>query len=116
MKVCGPTACGQVPCPSKIVCVPSGWRRCAKPPPSKPTIIGSTTLSVNKAATAASTALPPAHSISVPAAEAKGWLVTTMPRAARAGRFSVSKWVPLFFCQSFIGGVGVLCLRGVATT
>jgi hypothetical protein len=51
--------------------------------------MGSTTLKVNKAATAASTALPPAHSISVPAAEAKGWFVTTMPREPRADCFSV---------------------------
>jgi hypothetical protein len=56
--------------------------------------MGSTTLKVNSAATAASTALPPAQSISEPAAEAKGWLVTTMPRDARAGCFSVTKEVP----------------------
>jgi hypothetical protein len=48
-----------------------------------PTIIGST------AATAASAALPPAASISAPAAEPSGWLVTTMPREAVAGRFRV---------------------------
>jgi hypothetical protein len=36
----------------------------ARPPPIMPTIIGSTTVSVNSIATAASTALPPAASIS----------------------------------------------------
>ena len=51
-------------------------------PPIRPTIIGSTTVSANCAATAASTALPPAASISMPAAEPSGWLVTTMPLAA----------------------------------
>ena len=50
------------------------------PPPMMPTIIGSTTVSANSAAIAASIALPPAASISAPAAEASGWLVTTMPR------------------------------------
>jgi len=53
-----------------------------------PTIIGSTTVSVNRAAIAASTALPPPASISAPAAEASGWLVTTMPRAPMAGCLS----------------------------
>ena len=53
-------------------------------PPIRPTIIGSTTVSANWAATAASMALPPAASISMPAAEASGWFVTTMPlRAVR---------------------------------
>ena len=42
------------------------------PPPISPTIIGSTMVSVNSAAIAASTALPPAASISAPAAEASG--------------------------------------------
>jgi hypothetical protein len=42
------------------------------PPPSGPTIIGSTTESAKSAATAASKALPPASSISAPAAEASG--------------------------------------------
>jgi hypothetical protein len=44
---------------------------------------------VNSAAIAASTALPPAASISAPAADASGWFVTTMPRDPRAGCFSV---------------------------
>ncbi len=57
------------------------------PPPKMPTIIGSTTVSVNSAAIAASTALPPAASISTPAAEASGWLVTTMPLLALADCF-----------------------------
>ena len=89
-KLVGPTPPGQRPWPSSTSCVPSGRRRCAKPPPSGPTIIGSTTDSANSAAIAASTALPPAASISAPAAEASGWLVTTMPREARAGVFSVA--------------------------
>lgn len=49
-----------------------GGRRCAMPPPSMPTIIGSTTVRLNNAAMAASIALPPAASISAPAAEASG--------------------------------------------
>ena len=85
--------CGQTPWPSITVCWPLGSRRWAKPPPSRPTIMGSTTDRVNKAATAASTALPPAANISVPAAEARGWLVTTMPRAPKAGCLSVEKGV-----------------------
>ena len=55
----------------------------------KSNIIGSTTVRANSDATAASTALPPAASISAPAADASGWLVTTIPRAAFTGRFSV---------------------------
>ena len=42
------------------------------PPPMIPTIIGSTTVSANRVAIAASMALPPAASISAPAAEASG--------------------------------------------
>jgi len=64
------------------------------PAPKMPTIMGSTTVTANSAAMAASTALPPAASISAPAAEPSGWLVTTMPSEAVAGRFSVSKVVP----------------------
>ena len=63
------------------------------PPPKMPTIMGSTTVSVKSAATAPSTALPPAASISAPAAEASGWLVTTMPRVPTAGVFSQSNRV-----------------------
>ena len=61
------------------------------PPPSTPTIIGSTTVRANRAATAASTALPPASSISAPAAEASGWLATTIARDPVAGFFSQAK-------------------------
>lgn len=57
------------------------------PPPMMPTIMGSTTVSVNKVAIAASMALPPAASISAPALEASGWLLTTMPRLETAGIF-----------------------------
>ena len=57
-------------------------KRCglAKPPHRMPNIAGSTAVSVNNAATAASTALPPAASISAPTAGASGCLVTTMPQ------------------------------------
>ena len=74
--------------PSITVCLPLAKRRCAMPPPKMPTIIGSTTLRVNSAPIAASKALPPADRISAPAAEASGWLVTTMPLVPIAGRFS----------------------------
>jgi hypothetical protein len=40
-------------------------------------------------------ALPPAANISTPAAEASGWLLTTMPRLAVAGRRSQVKTVPV---------------------
>ncbi len=61
------------------------------PPPEKPTIIGSTTLSANRVATAASTALPPAASISAPAMAPSGLFAVTMPLEPVAGRFSQSK-------------------------
>jgi len=63
------------------------------PPPMMPTIIGSTTVSVNRVAIAASMALPPAANISAPALEASGWLLTTMPRLETAGIFWQSKVV-----------------------
>ncbi len=62
-----------------------------RPPPAGPTIMGSTTERAKRAAMAASMALPPARSIWAPAAEARGWLVTTMPREPVAGRFSSAK-------------------------
>ncbi len=68
-----------------------------------PTIIGSTTVSVNNAAMAASTALPPAAIISTAAAEAKGWLVTAMPRLAVTAVFSQMKEVPARLRQSIFG-------------
>ena len=52
--------------------LPSLSRICAIPPPVISTIIGSTTVSVNRVAITASMALPPAASISIPAAEASG--------------------------------------------
>jgi hypothetical protein len=76
------------------------------PPPRTPTIIGSTTVKVKNAAIAASTALPPAASISAPAAEANGWLVTTMPRMPVAGCFSQRNVVPARVCQSVSGMAG----------
>ena len=76
------------------------------PPPRMPTIIGSTTVSVKNAAIAASIALPPAASISAPAAEASGWLVTTMPRVPVAGCFSQRNVVPARVRQSVSGMVG----------
>ena len=57
------------------------------PPPMMPTIIGSTTVSANSVAIAASMALPPAASISAPELDASGWLLTTMPRLPVAGCF-----------------------------
>lgn len=41
--------------------------------------VGSTTVKATAIATAASTALPPAQNISMPAIAAKGWLVATDP-------------------------------------
>src|SRR5262249_9047424 len=60
------------------------------------TIIGSTTVSANSAATAASIALPPASSISAPAAEASGWFDTIMPFEPIAGCFSHAKCATRF--------------------
>ena len=68
-----------------------------------PTIIGSTTVSAKHAAIAASIALPPAASISAPAADASGWLVTTMPRVPIAGCFSQRNVVPARVRQSVSG-------------
>src|SRR5262249_36047624 len=65
-----------------------------------PTIIGSTTVRANRAEIAASIALPPAASISAPAADASGWLVTTMPRLPVAGHFSQLNVVPARVRQS----------------
>src|SRR5690606_25821633 len=56
-----------------------------KPAPKMVTIIGSTTVSANMVAIAASTALPPLTSISVPAREASGGFEVTMPLEATAG-------------------------------
>jgi hypothetical protein len=61
----------------------------AMPAPQMPTIMGSTTVRAKSEAMAASIALPPAASISAPAAEPSGWLVTTMPQDPRAGCLSV---------------------------
>ena len=70
---------------------PSASRIWLRPPPRMPTIIGSATVSAKSEATAASMALPPASRICAPAAEASGWLVTTMPREPLAGFFSQVK-------------------------
>jgi hypothetical protein len=71
-NIVGVAASGAVLRPSITIWRPSARRICAMPPPKMPTIIGSTTVRVNRAATAASMALPPAASISAPAAEASG--------------------------------------------
>ena len=84
----GRPASGTALMPSMTVWVPSARRMWQVVPPIRPTIIGSTTVSANCAATAASTALPPAASISMPAAEPSGWLVTTTPFVPCAGCFS----------------------------
>ncbi len=52
VNMSGRAAAAQRAMPSMTVCVPSARRRCAVPPPSSPTIIGSTTVSVNSAAIA----------------------------------------------------------------
>ena len=51
-----------------------------RPMPAAPDMNGSTTLRVDPTATAASTALPPARSISIPAIEASGCAEATAPR------------------------------------
>ncbi len=63
------------------------------PAPKIVVIIGSTTESANIVAIAASTALPPWTSISVPANEASGWFDVTIPRAPIASCFSVLRAV-----------------------
>src|SRR5204863_9309220 len=73
---------------SMITWRPFGRRICETPPPRMPTIIGSTTVSANSAATAPSIALPPPSRTSAAAADASGWLVTAMPREPAADRFS----------------------------
>jgi hypothetical protein len=50
------------------------------PTPPRPDMKGSTTLRAAATATAASTALPPASSISIPAIDARGWAEVTIPR------------------------------------
>ena len=80
--------------PSTTRWPPSARRMWLVVPPISPTIIGSTTVKANCAATAASIALPPAASISRPAAEASGWFVATMPLRPCAGCFSQVKTVP----------------------
>ena len=51
-----------------------------RPIPPAPDMKGSTTFSVEPTATAASTALPPASSMRIPAMEASGWAEATTPR------------------------------------
>src|SRR5262249_5803527 len=79
--------------------LPSASLICAIPPPMMPTIIGSTTVSVNRVAIAASIALPPAASISAPEADASGWLLTTMPRLPAAPFFLQVNVVAVRFRQ-----------------
>ncbi len=64
-----------------------------------PTIIGSTTVRANAVATAASTALPPRASVSIPAADASGWFEATTTSDATTSRLLVSKTVPARFRQ-----------------
>src|SRR5512139_137952 len=56
-----------------------------KPPPPMPELCGSTTPSASMVAIAASVALPPARSISAPAAAARGSAALTTPRVSTAG-------------------------------
>jgi len=64
----------------------STWRSRAEreismsPMPPTPDMNGSTTFNVEPTATAASTALPPASSVSMPAIEASGCAEATAPR------------------------------------
>ena len=105
----GRPARGTALMPSMMVWLPSARRIWDVVPPITPTIIGSTTVRANWVATAASTALPPAASISMPAAEASGWLETTMPLRPCAGCFSQLNCVParsrqfLVMLQSLVG-------------
>jgi hypothetical protein len=55
----------------------------AKRSPPMPLEVGSTTVRQAAMAMAASTALPPFKSISIPAKAARGWLVATAPRLPR---------------------------------
>ena len=59
---------------------------CAKASPPTPLCGGSHTVSMAAAASAASTALPPASSARTPARVASGWLVATIASAAIVGR------------------------------
>ena len=97
VKLSGLVEDGAVDRPSMTTSRPSASRMRAVPPPKMPTIIGSTTVSVNSAATVASIALPPDAIISAAAADASGWFVTAMPREAVTGVFSHSKTVPALF-------------------
>ena len=99
--IVGVPAAGTMLCPSITTCRPSAVRIWHIPPPISPTIIGSTTVSANCVATAASIALPPAASISAPAAEASGWLLVTIPRLPVAGCFCVVNGAPAWLCQVF---------------
>jgi len=59
---------------------------CAKASPPTPLCGGSQTVSIAAAASAASTALPPASSARTPARVASGWLVATIASAAMVGK------------------------------
>ena len=73
---------------------PEPLRPCSSPPshisanasPPMPLWGGSQTVSIAAAASAASTALPPASSARTPARVASGWLVATIASAAMVGR------------------------------
>jgi hypothetical protein len=113
MYMSGREAAGAVERLSSTTSRPSARRITATPPPKKPTIIGSTTVRVNSAATVASMALPPIAIISIAAADASGWLVTAMPRWALTGVFSVEKVVPAKERQSCLGSrvMRASCIR-----
>src|SRR5512140_503597 len=61
--------------------------------PPTPLMKGSTTPVAKPAATAASTALPPAFKISTPAAVASGCMAATMPRSPTASRLLTNQAV-----------------------
>src|SRR6187401_1953837 len=84
------------------VLVPSARRIFTKPAPKMVTIIGSTTVRANIVAIAASTALPPFTSISVPASEARGWLEVTIPFEATVGCLIVGRVRPLMVLMAAV--------------
>src|ERR1035437_2606162 len=70
---------------SMKVVLPLWSRNSRKPPPPRLPAAGCTTARAKPVATAASTALPPARSVSRPASEARWWTLTTMACRARTG-------------------------------
>src|SRR5438874_2148996 len=70
---------GAGPCPHRTVGWPPAGARMIGTSPAGPFRCGSTTCSVNPAATAASNAFPPSSNTAIAAAEASQWVADTMP-------------------------------------